>query len=137
MKRNIKSVVLLAALSIAAAGCQKENIIEPNGQIQQNMSVRHIAFTIDGVTMHTTILGEQKWQSFLDQILALAKKGHRVKVANSDAPSCSTQTKEVVTYVTTSESDAKNWMDIMIKDGYEVIMEYDERTGKYICTAFR
>ncbi len=38
MKRRFKSIALLAALSFAAAGCQKENSIRPCARNRQKMS---------------------------------------------------------------------------------------------------
>ncbi len=40
MKINFKPVVLLSVLCIAAVGCQKETIAEPNTGMQQTMNVR-------------------------------------------------------------------------------------------------
>ena len=137
MKVKIKSLALLAVLSIAAVGCQKENIVESQTamQIPQNASVRNITYTIDGVTFYAIIRGEQHWQDFLDTMFALVKEGHKVSIRNSNTSSNVLLSKQVVTYSTSSESDAQKWCDSMIDAGYAVSMEYDERTGLYICTA--
>lgn len=59
MKRRFKSIALLAALSIAAAGCQKEPIVEPSLQCQQNADIRNIRYSVDGMMMYVTIRGEK------------------------------------------------------------------------------
>lgn len=46
MKKLLKPVALLAVLSLAATGCQKENIVEPSTHIQQNVSVHNITYNI-------------------------------------------------------------------------------------------
>lgn len=137
MTRYFKSLALLAVLSIAAVGCQKENIVESQTamQITQNVGVRNITYTIDGVIFYTTIRGEQHWQVFLDSMFALVKEGHRVSIKNSDISSNGSQAKQTVTYTTSSQSDAIDWCNKMIGAGYEVSSYYDERTGKYVCIA--
>ena len=139
MKVKIKSLALLAVLSIAAAGCQKENIVESQTamQIPQNVDVRNITYTIDGVTFYTTIRGEQHWQVFLDSMFVLVKEGHKVSIRNNSVYSNAPKSRDVVTYTTTSQSDAQKWAETMTRDGYEVWIEYDPRTGIFTCTAVR
>ena len=135
MKKHYKSLALLAVLSIAAVGCQKEPIVEPTMQFQQNVNIRNVTYTIDGVTFFATVRGEQNWHDFIDRLLALAKEGHKVSFRNNDACSNNPSTKEVVQYVTTDPDDADKWCAIMTDNGYDVEIEYDSRTGRFICTA--
>ena len=137
MKLIFKSLALLAVLSIAATGCQKDNIVESQTsmRVQQNVIVRDVTYTIDGITFYATIHGDQNWQDFLKQMFDLIKEGHKVSIRNSDISSNGSLTKQTVTYTTSSQSDAQQWTDKMTREGYEVWVEYDPRTGIYTCTA--
>ena len=137
MNSKIKTLALLAVLSIASAGCQKENIVETQPAMldPHNVEVRDITYTIDGVIFYTTIRGEQHWQDFLDSMFAYAKEGHKVSIKDNSIYPNAQKSREVVTYTTSSQGDAKNWCDRMLSNGYEVQMTYDPRTGIYTCTA--
>ena len=137
MRIRFKSVALLAVLTLTAAGCQKDNNVEPTITIQQSVVVRNITYTIDGIQMHATIRGEHDWQVFIDHLLALSKKGHKVSVKDDGKYSNVSQAKDVVIFTTTSEEEANKWCNKMIEEGYEVWIEYDPETGKYTCTAVR
>jgi hypothetical protein len=135
MKKLLKPVALLAVLSLAAVGCQKENIVEPSTHIQQNVSVRNITYNIDGISYHCTIKSDKNWNVFIDWMISLAKEGHTVSFHNDDTHIASGFTKDVVTYVTTDEKKANEWSNKMIDNGYNVTITYDPRTGEYTCVA--
>ena len=137
MKKKIIPIALLAVLSLAATGCQKETIEKPNVQIQQSISVRNITYTIDGVTFHQTIRGEQNWLAFIDWMSSLAKEGHTVTFRDDNTYNASQSSKERVVYKTSDKDDANKWCNNMIAQGYEVYMYFDEATGKYICIAIK
>ena len=135
MKKNLKSIALLAVLSLAAAGCQKETIVEQGVQVQQNASVRTVIYTVDGMTMQISLRGEQEWQNFLNWMFALAEEGHQVTFFNDSARNNIQSTKEKVVYTTDDKSDALRWAADMTENGYEVTIVYDSSTGIYTCTA--
>ena len=137
MKISYKPIALLAVLSIAAAGCQKEPIVEPTMQFQQNVNIRNVTYTIDGVTFFATVRGEQNWHDFIDRLLALAKEGHKVSFRNGDVCQSGMSAKETVHYYTNNSEDARNWCVTMADKGYSVSMEYDDETGRYHCTAIK
>lgn len=137
MKIRFSTVALLAVLSIAAAGCQKETTIETNLVHQQNVIIRNIVYTIDGVTGCTVIRGEDKWGLFVDRMLALARAGHSVSFYNADKNADSYYAKDKVTYKTTDGQQARNWAQEMSEEGYRVTIEFDSNTGVYICTAVK
>ena len=137
MKRNIKSVVLLAALSIAAAGCQKENINEVPAQassLENQATV--MCYYVDGVLNIRYLQDNVEYRNFLYEMLSLSEQGHTVvfyKESDNNSQNC---TKDVVHYSTSNKDEALNWADKMTDEGYRVQITYDEETGKYICTAF-
>ncbi len=137
MKINFKPVVLLSVLCIAAVGCQKETIVEHNTGMQQTMRVRTVTYSIDGVTQQIVIRGDEAWMDFLKQLTALARQGRRIQFRCEESRATTSTTKEVVTYTTTSENDAMIWCDKMTNEGYSVTMVYDEKQGKFICTAIK
>ena len=137
MKKKIIPIALLAVLSLAATGCQKETIEKPNEQIQQSTSVRNITYTIDGATFHQTIRGEQNWLAFIDWMSSLAKEGHTVTFRDDNIYNASQSSKERVVYKTSDKNDANKWCNNMTDQGYEVQMYFDEATGKYICIAIK
>ena len=138
MKRNIKSVVLLAALSIAAAGCQKENINEVPAQassLENQATV--MCYYVDGVLNIRYLQDNVEYRNFLYEMLSLSEQGHTVvfyKESDNNSQNC---TKDTVHYSTSNKDEALNWADKMTDEGYRVQITYDEETGKYICTAFR
>ncbi|MBR4176992.1 MAG: hypothetical protein IKP34_04550 [Bacteroidales bacterium] len=135
MKKQVKTAALFAVLSIMAVSCQKETIVEPNTGMQQTMSVRTVTYSIDGVSQQIVIRGDEAWMEFLRNLAALARQGYRVQFRCEETRTNASTTKEVVTYTTTSEEDAIAWCNSMSNSGYEVEMYYDEKNGKFVCTA--
>ena len=72
MNKSIKTVALLAVLSVAAVGCQKETItVEPQTGVEASSTVYMVRYSVNGV-MHTeTLIGEQAWADFLQRMLAI------------------------------------------------------------------
>ena len=138
MKVKFKYATLLVVLSLMAASCQKETFVDsPNAQIQQSVSIRNVTYTIDGATMHTTIMGDIQWREFVDWLFALAEEGHQVRFRNECYYNNQQNGKDVVTYSTTDKEKANNWAAEMTENGYEVTIEYDRTTGLYTCTAIK
>ncbi len=136
MKIRFTTVALLAVLSLAATGCQKEQDSFNNTPVQETFTIRHIVYTIDGSSYATEVRTEQEWMSFLKGMMAIAKKGHIVSFRDSSFTS-DASSKVVYTYTTTSEDDAVKWCDKMTKEGYDVVLEYNPRTGEFTCTAVK
>ena len=135
MKRTIISIALLAALVTLAVSCQKDSFNEETTMVSEQNAVYKVWYSIDGVTHQVTLLGDDAWHDFLNRMFALAESGHRISFRLENAPSRVAFTKDVVTYTTTNHDDAYKWAEKMGNEGYEVIIEYDPRTGVYTCTA--
>ena len=135
MKKQVKTVALFTVLSLMAVGCQKETIVEPNTGMQQMMNVRTVTYSIDGVSQQIVIRGDEAWRDFLKQLTAMAREGHRIQFRCEEARSNASSSKDVVTYTTSNEEDAIAWCASMYDKGYEVSFYYDQKSGKYICTA--
>ena len=136
MKKKLISVALLGVLATMAASCQKETFNEKTDIAAENSAVYKIHYSIDGVTHQVTLLGDEAWHDFLKRMFALAEEGHRVGFRLENASSRIEFSKDVVSYTTTNHDDAYKWAEIMVNKGYEVIIEYNDRTGVYTCTAY-
>ena len=132
MNKTFRNVALLAALTLAATACQKENDITPLGT-EQTSETLQVVYAINGEVYHAT-LSESEWDAFVERMLALARKGYEVTFARNTS-SLSSQSKEVVTFVTEIEQEAHAWANDMIDQGYSVTISYDKKTGKYTCIA--
>lgn len=135
MKRTIITVALFAVLGTLATSCQKETLTELS-PVAAQAETYLITYSVDGVSMQTRLNGDEELRAFLRRLTALAREGHRVTVRNENTAG-QASTKEVVTYHTTSEDDANEWAAKMIRDGYEVEIDYDEKTGEFICIAIK
>ncbi len=136
MKKTLKTIAFLAVLSVAATGCQKEELISPTAFEETIGTTLTVVYTVDGVSSTTTFDNEAAWLEFLDYLVALAEEGHSVSFRDSHSnQTASSLSKDVVTYTTRSRDDAKTWADGMTKQGYTVDIDYDSTTGIYTCIA--
>ncbi|MBQ6954996.1 MAG: hypothetical protein IJP80_00045 [Bacteroidales bacterium] len=137
MKKTIIGIALFAVLGTLAVSCQKEKFIDRPLSTEESSSVYRVTYSIDGVTYHLTLVGDDTWHDFLHRMIALAEKGHRVSFRNEEASSGTATSKDIVTFTTSSHDDAHKWAIEMADKGYEVSIEFDERTGIYTCTAVK
>ena len=135
MKRKIITFALFAGLSMLAIGCQKETFAEHDAEVETTHEYISVNYSIDGVNMQATFNDESSWREFLHWMFALAEEGRRVSFG--DCNRISGLTKETVTYTTKSQSDAEAWADMMYKNGYEVSIDFDEKTNTYTCVAIK
>ena len=119
-------------LGLAATGCNKENIADSAVVTSEST----VYYNASGSYGSENLSDNDAWDAFLDRMFALAREGYEVTISGSSQPSLGA-TKEVVTYTTTSESDAKHWAKEKTQQGYTVSISYDNRTGVYTCTAIK
>jgi hypothetical protein len=135
MKKNIKTVALFAALSLAAVSCQKTDEFLPINGNEQLAETFQVMYSINGEVFQTT-MSESEWDAFLERMMALAREGYEVTFSKNRS-SLTSQSKEKVTFVTTSEQEANEWSNNMANQGYEVTISYNHKTGEYTCIATR
>lgn len=135
MKKVVVTVALFAVLGTLAVSCQKETLTELS-PVAAQAETYLLTYSVDGISMQTQLNGDKELRAFLRRLTALARQGHRVTVRNANALSQSF-TKERVEYRTKSEDDANEWAQKMIKDGYEVAIDYDDETGEFVCVAIK
>lgn len=132
MKKIISTTAMLAFMALAATSCQKENI-DSSFNDENVQSINQMYYSIDGMTWPFTLLNDDDWDLFLNNMFALAKEGYTVTIRGNKESSHSE--KKTVTFTTTSEDEAKTWVKDMLGQGYSVSMDYDKTTGIYTCIA--
>lgn len=133
MKRTIIKVAILALLGTVAVSCQKE--AEPVPSSVSSQSEYNVRYTIDNRIYLANLQTSEEWHSFLSDMLALARQGHRITVQNTTSSNQTASSKEIKTHETKDYGEALDWANMMIELGYEVTIEYDEETGIYTLTA--
>lgn len=134
MKRNI-IMTLFAVLATMAVSCQKEGFEETQSSTTETVSVRTIQYTIDGVEQTIILFGDEEWDVFIDHMLSCARQGHNVSICDNSIASHDVFAKDVQTFTTKSQEEAKAWGKKMVDQGYTVDTIYKD--GMYICIAFR
>ena len=137
MKRIIRTVAFLSVMGMLATGCQEKDVIIPN-QLQNVVTpVCTVHYTINGMAGTATFNSEEEWLLFLERMFALAEEGYSVSFYDGDHQGAVVSSKEKVTYTTRDMDDAIAWANLMVKNGYDVSVEYDNTTGIYTCTAVK
>ena len=136
MKKTTKTVALLAVLSVAAVGCQKETIAVPQTGVESSETVYTVRYVINDVTHTETLIGEQAWADFLQRMMALAEEGYRITMSRSANSALYSDSKEVVTYTTKDKKKALAWINEMMEAGYMVTFSFNPQTGEYTCIAY-
>ena len=135
MKRNMISVALFAMLATMAVGCQKENYVDSQSTVASVGSVRTVLYTINGVEHLVTLYGDEEWDAFVDSMMSLAQQGYNVSFVNQNVAASGVATKDVQTFTTPSQEEAKAWSKEKAEQGYTVSIKYKD--GLYICVAVR
>lgn len=138
IKTTIKTVALLAVLSVSAVGCQKETItVERQTGVELRDTVYTVRYSINGVMYAETLIGEQAWAEFLQRMLALAEEGYQVTMSRNAESIQYGMAKDVVTFKTKSKEAAYAWVEEKTGEGYEVTVTYNPQTGEYICVGVK
>ena len=135
MKFSMKRLALFMVLGLTAVSCQKTEDFNPLTSSEQTPETFQVMYSINGEVYQTT-LSESEWDAFVERMLALAREGYEVTFSKNSS-SLTSQSKEIVTYVTKSEHDAHVWSEDMANNGYEVTITYNKETGEYTCVATR
>ena len=135
MSKKTRTVALFIVLSMAAVSCQKENHFDVEGKQAEVTVSRTVSYMVDGTLYHATLHSDAEWDALIHCLLGLARDGHRVVIANGNSINTSSFTKDVVTFRTSSEEEAKAWIEQMTEAGYTVDVGFDEETQEWICIA--
>lgn len=80
---------------------------------------------------------DEETDAFFLQLTALARQYGSVSVYSEESCSQTASSKEVLTYTTTNENDAADWAKAKTKEGYEVTISYNSKTGVFTCIAVK
>ena len=137
MKKRLVSVTLLAVLSTMAVSCQKETVAEPQSKNAGLSTVYTVHYTINDITHTETLGSDAEYDALLLRLFALARMGYEVEIENGSGPASATLAVEVITFSTTNEQEAIDWVKQKLLEGYKVQVSFDETTGVYTCIAYR
>lgn len=142
MKKQVRTIAIMALLASLSAGCQKEKIaaVIENSTVEHafsNEAQRTACYTVDGVGYQITVTGDAAWNDFLRSMLDMAEQGYTVTVSTGNGTTQQGIAKEVVTYTTADKNDAMAWCDNMLNNGYDVTMYYDSVNNVFVCIAER
>ena len=141
MKKTVRTIMFVVALSSVMAGCQKEStemaMIIPNEIGEEYMVKRTVEYTVNGEVGRLEIVGEEAWLAFLRHMVDLAESGCKVTFSTDDTSTPSNVAKETVTYTTADKDDAIAWSNTMTSNGYNVEINYDVVNDVYVCVAYR
>ena len=135
MSKKTRTVALFIVLSMAAVSCQKENLFEIEGYPTEVTVSRTVSYMIDGTLYHATLHSDAEWDALMHRLMALAREGHRVMIANGNSVNTSSLAKDVVIFRTSSEEEANEWIKQMTEAGYTVTYGFDDETQQWICIA--
>ena len=135
MKKTFISVTLLAVMSVATVGCQKEPITKVQNGVLEMVDLRTVSYMVDGVIQTAVIQGDTEWSEFMMRMIALAEEGHSVRVFGGSANSQAFSAKEKLVFKTTDKNAAAAWTLQKINEGYDVEVTFNSQTGEYTCIA--
>lgn len=136
MKIRFTTIALLAVLSIPICGCQKESIEETFELCDNQSTPITVSYSVSGTQYDTLLENEDEWYAFLGEMMALAREGYEVSFSRAGGM-YSHGKKETITYTTHSEQDAIQWCELKTRQGYDVTVTFNDRTGEYTCIAIR
>lgn len=134
---NLKFIALALLLGGLLPACQKEEMVEQNYHAVENNEAATITYIIDNESFAVEIRNDREREELFSYLLSMAKEGHKVSCYDESKREQNYGTKEKVTYETANEAEANKWMYEMVSKGYDVTVEFDKKTGMYICTATR
>ena len=137
MKKRLVSVALLAVLSTVAVSCQKETLAEPQSKNLEVSTVYTVRYVVNGITHTETLGSDAEYDALLMRLLALARLGYEVEIMNGVDPVGATLAVEVITFSTSNEQEAADWVKQKVLEGYKVHVSFDETTGMFNCIAYR
>jgi len=140
MKNIFTKFALTAALIILSAGCQKDELIEPQPTPEvktKAVQCHTLYYTIDGEERTMTYSSDTEWNQFMTRVTRLVRKGHSVTMWSKSNQACHDVDFETVTYTTTIEANAISWCKKMCESGYSVSIKFTVETKTYHCIARR
>jgi hypothetical protein len=107
---NLKFIALALLLGGLLPACQKEEMVEQNCHAVENNQTATITYIIDNKSFAVEIRNDREREELFSYLLLMAKEGHKVSCYDESKREQTYGAKEKVTYETTSEAEAKEWI---------------------------
>ena len=146
MKNILRLTLLLAAMAVVLAGCEKQASHADDRSDNDGTATsteRLIVYTVNGYESHQTLTSETEWDGMLEQLCDYAQNGSAVtlytinrqtRLQNASKDPESLQKggrKEAATINTTNRDEMKSWIKEMEGQGLTVRISYDSSTGTW------
>lgn len=141
MKKTVRTIMFIVAMTTLMAGCQKditEMYTNIHDKTEEGMyAKREVEYIFNGESGRMEIVGDEAWMAFLYQMVDYAENGYTVTIGIANNPFFANMAKETVTYTTADKDDAVAWADTMTSNGYIVDINYDPASNMFVCVAYR
>lgn len=135
MKRKFVKFAMFAAFMAIAVSCQKEQFQEVRTSMTESVASVMVCYSINDMPFRVTLSSDAEVRQLMAELVALAREGYTIKVYQEGGSVNQALAKDVVTYVTSSETDALDWAAKMVLNGYHVTITYDDKNNQYVCVA--
>ena len=135
MKKVIRTVAIIALFATTLQGCQKESVFPTQTNFEEKNGMYVLSYSVDGEFSTEWIENEAAMSEFMKRMFILVNNGHQVEIRNERRTDNAMSPKDVVTFSTRSEEEAKQWSQMMIDKGYSV--QIKKENGVYNCTAVK
>ena len=132
MKRTIRTVAVFAMLTLAAAGCQKEQPASFGNQEIALGAIGNVENTVEGHFVFITQEGALDLDALEQDIHRLVESGYTVVIGQNNMVGA----KDVLTYTTYNWDDAYKWSKQRENEGYAVSITQKDN-GEYVCVAVK
>lgn len=145
MKNTIRFTLILAAVAITFAACEKDEPIIDNGSsnvVVDNPAIeRVILYSVGTSETRRTLARESEWDALLEQFCEQTLDGSEVTFYNINPTtylqaSGKSGAKENRNISTSNREELKTWMKEMERQGLTVRISYDDNTGTWNGVAY-
>jgi len=136
MKKGIIIYAIAALFAVLNTSCQKDSLVEQRRQ-ENVKSHSVIVYYVDNVRYEDFLNNDMNVELLMRHLITMAHEGSVVIVVKDEYWRQRHTKKEIIEYVTSSQTDAENWATKMVLGGYIVTIKYDKDAQSYICTARR
>ena len=137
MKKIVIPITIMVLLNAATISCQKECTSNAMTETVNIDTTKKVWYTVGGISGSRIFSNEDEYDEFLLQLIRMAQNEIIVEVYTGDSLQHESLAKEVVTFTTSSSTEAMNWAKKKLNEGYKVAITYDEEKSLYTCTASR
>ena len=136
MKKTSKLIMLLTALALLSAACEKPETPSGGSSDNNDPKERVIIYSVGENESRQTLKTDSEWDAMLDQLCDRVQDGSEVVFYNMNQMTYfqskgSGTSSSNRTINTTSREEMKKWMKDMEKQGLTVRVTYNDTTGTW------